>query len=383
MSSCQFIFTGDLSITGIFQQKIIENKEIFDVTIKNILKKNDILVCNLEGPVTQKPNLLRKDIRVVSPIGGIKYLTERNFNIFNLGNNHIFDCGLEGFLDTIELINSHNAKYFGAGTNIEDASKPLYVKKDNLKFALISVSHLEGLIASKKAPGVFYFKKYSLLKKRISEARHNADWVILNFHGGEEYTTIPMPLRRKILHKLTKLDIDLIICHHSHVFQGYETINNTLIFYSLGNLIFDIDALKNKEFTYEGALLKIYFNKKEYNFEFIPIQIDIDQGIIIEGKEEFLEHIKNISNFTNYRSIWLKDAYRTFFQSNLKVKKVNIKSNEFDYDFVNTSNKKIKSLFLHKYFYFEIFKIIKNPNRRPIFFGAIQYLLLEKINKIC
>ena len=39
--------------------------------------------------------------------------------------------------------------------------------------------------------------------------------------------------------KFSELGADLVVGHHPHVVQGIEKINNTLVFYSLGNFIFD------------------------------------------------------------------------------------------------------------------------------------------------
>jgi poly-gamma-glutamate synthesis protein (capsule biosynthesis protein) len=382
MVNFNIIFTGDLSLTGVFNSIIKEKGEIFNDDIIKTLANSSFTVCNFEGPATQELNYLRSDTCVVSPIESIKYLKDRNFNVFNLANNHTFDCGVKGFKDTIDNIQNNSAYYFGAGHDIIEASRILYLKKNNIRLALIGICHPEGMLASSQNPGVFCIKDYSIIKRKLKEARKNADWSILCYHGGEEYTTIPMPQRRKLLHKIAKLDLDIIICHHSHVFQGYEKIKNTQIFYSLGNFIFDINAFYKKEFTYEGALLKIKFTKEDYTFEFIPTKIDINQKRIISGNNNFLDHIKNISEFENYRNIWLKDAYRTFFQPNIEIKKNIDKNNKISYISKHLKVKDIAPMLVNFTYYQEIFKILKKPNRRSIFIGSLFYLLIKKLQKI-
>ena len=56
-----------------------------------------------------------------------------------------------------------------------------------------------------------------------------SDWVVLNYHGGAEFTYLPIPHKRDLLHEYLKYGIDIIIGNHSHVVQGYEKIKNKLI----------------------------------------------------------------------------------------------------------------------------------------------------------
>jgi len=212
-------FLGDISLTGAFGENILEEKDLFSPEVTNLLEEQDYVIANLEGPELESMEPSPTS-RIFHPPGSIAYLKDKNFNVWNLANNHIFDHGLSGFEYTKNKIANHKAHYFGAGSNLKKGSNVLYLTLDNTTVALIGIAHKEGMIASENSGGVFCKKNSILLMEQIQEAKSKADFVVLNYHGGEEYTLYPMPQRRKFLKKLTSTEVDMIICHHPHVVQG-------------------------------------------------------------------------------------------------------------------------------------------------------------------
>ncbi|WP_164091512.1 CapA family protein [Poseidonibacter lekithochrous] len=354
-------FVGDISLTGNFSNY---TKNIFDIDITNIFKNADYNICNLEGPITDKKSL-NKFANANSPQKSGKLLIQY-FDIFNLANNHLFDSGIDGYKDTLNEIKSK--KYFGAGETIEDASKILYIEKNDIKIGMIAVSHNEGMLASQKTAGVFCEYNLSLLKSKIKEAKQNSDWVILNFHGGEEYNLIPIPTRRIKFKKFLSWGADVIVAHHSHTFQGYEKVKDKIIFYSLGNYIFDIPVHDKKEFSYDSAILNLYFRKEKIDFKFFPVYINKQDGIVQKGSEDFLYHIEQISDFTNYYSKFINDAHRTYFQPNISTCNDNRK-------IVKNKQKYLKVLSA-------IYNNLKFYQTRELFIGALVFIILKKLRMV-
>jgi poly-gamma-glutamate synthesis protein (capsule biosynthesis protein) len=56
-------------------------------------------------------------------------------------------------------------------------------------------------------------------------------------HWGDEYTNKPNNDQKEIANYLASLGVDIVIGHHPHVIQPVELIDNTLVFYSLGNFL--------------------------------------------------------------------------------------------------------------------------------------------------
>jgi len=249
------------------------------------------------------------------------------------------------------------------------------LEKDNIRIALIGICHKEGMIADAKSAGIFCDCKTHLIIERVKEAKNNANWVILNYHGGEEYTTFPMPPRRKLLKAFIKYGVDIIIAHHSHVFQGYEKINNSIIFYSLGNFVFDIETHSPDEVTNQSAIVNIQLTQNDFMFDFLPVKINRINGSINSApKKEFDNRLLRLSNFDNYISKWRKDAYRTFFQSNVNIERKSTKNNKKS---LRGKNKLL--LIFTPRTYFSTYRILKAPNSRSVFLSAVTYKLLSKL----
>jgi poly-gamma-glutamate synthesis protein (capsule biosynthesis protein) len=314
-SKLRILFTGDVSLTGVYYGRVATGKEILDDSIRQQFAAHDFTVVNLEGPATAAKQVRRSDQDVVSPPNSVDYLADRGINIFNLANNHILDCSLEGFTDTVDAIDARGCHRFGAGFDVAQARQPLFLSRGGVTVALLGVCNFRSTAAGLATPyGSFCDTSFNEVQRVVDEARNNADFVILNYHGGEEYTAVPMPSRRERLRRYAELGIDAIVGHHPHTLQGHERHANCDIFYSLGNFVFDVDVLRTRPLTEKSALLSLQFGDGGIAFEFIPVECDWIQGRVIPGDPRFADHIAAISNFSNYRQIWRRDAYRTYFQ---------------------------------------------------------------------
>lgn|GEM_PF-2755686 len=364
MKKNKLIITGDLSLTGSFEEKIRNNDEIFSNEILDILNSADHCVCNLEGPVTNRNHYANPNLKVTSPPNSISYLKERNIKVFNLANNHIFDSGKEGFLDTIREINNKECFYFGAWLKDESKNNSITIGKD-IKIKLTSytekIKNKEGLLVS--------------TQKHIKDYIKQEDcWEILFHHGGEEYTLYPSTTKRKHLKKIQKkFTPDFLISHHSHTLQGAEKFGKTNIFYSLGNFIFDIQPHHYYNYTDESAILVISFHNDSYQYELIPIKINRKDGLIELGDQDIINRFNSISDFSNYKKKWQQEAHRTLVER-LPIPEEQSKTTPLH-------KKSSFSLLFDPKFYAKAFKIIFDTNNRSIYWNAFIYKLLNKPSK--
>lgn len=98
---------------------------------------------------------------------------------------------------------------------------------------------------------------------------------------------------RKTYLKYLKYGVDVVIGHHPHVPQGYEAVGKKMIFYSLGNFIFDTDYQRIQAQTDVGIVVKLNFSKKSFDWTYLPIKIDRENHQIVNGKTPI--NFKNIT----------------------------------------------------------------------------------------
>lgn len=375
-------FTGDLSLTGVFHRKASQDIQIFSDGILDLFSHQHYVICNLEGPALPPGTQLETASHVINPSTAIPYLMARGTTVFNLGNNHMFDLGLPGFTHTRNDILRHNGFYFGAGEDLGEAARICYLRNDNVILALIGASHREGLLADATRPGVLCpDTQPDLLRDLISEARKTAHWVILSYHGGEEFNTVPAPRRRKLMWRFVDCGVDIVVGHHSHVVQGIEQCGDKTVFFSLGNFVFDLPCHHHRSFTHEGLIPCFEFTPDTYDFSLMPTAIDIAMGIVNSGNHSLLARVSEISDFNNYRHKFLADAYRTICQSQDRQSPA-VGMDTAPLHQPHRYNALAKAL-LRRNTYTTIVKILcGGPKRYPLIFAAVEHFI-RKLFPIC
>ena len=62
------------------------------------------------------------------------------FDLFNYANNHTGDFGVEGMVETMNLLDSHNLVYGGAGMTAGEAAQARYYDTPKGRFAFIGLA---------------------------------------------------------------------------------------------------------------------------------------------------------------------------------------------------------------------------------------------------
>ena len=266
--------------------------------IKNEIVSSDISIANLECVISDKGRPTRTWVNIRSKNTSAKYL--KIFTILCLANNHILDYGTEGMMETISVLNKNGILTLGAGSNYQKAIQPLIIERNSVKVGVINFlcsqtnqRYFKSEWLHQAGPAR-YNEKYVL--EQIRKLKNQVDIVIASIHWGVEYVYFPSPQQQTLARKLVDNGVDLIIGHHPHVVQGIEKYKNGLIFYSLGNLIFDF-AISNVP---KSVIARIYISRDcKLDYELIPLELNNNyQPIKLSGqkKENMLDFIQDISS---------------------------------------------------------------------------------------
>lgn len=194
----------------------------------------------------------------------VEYLHEMGVDIVLLANNHVYDYGPDAMLDTLNTLNDAGIKYMGAGANLEEAMKPVYIEIDGVTIAYVAASRAEKYKLTPQAtadsPGILRCYDPELFLQVIREADANADIVIANVHWGTERSTVLETAQLETGKQYIDAGADVIIGSHSHCLQGIEYYNGKPIIYSLGNYWFD-------EYTEDTMLLQLHIKGDEEKYE--------------------------------------------------------------------------------------------------------------------
>lgn len=297
--SINILFTGDF-FPGGENSLLIKEKRYNDIfnDFLPIIQNCDIAVTNLECPLTDSDTKIEKTGPTLKAgPETIQALKFAGFNLLTLANNHIMDYGFRGLKDTINLCKENQIDYCGAGINYSKASKILYKIVRQKKIAFICLAENEFSTTFSDGPGanpLDIVSNYYMIK----EARKNADYVFVIVHGGHEMYSLPSPRMKKTYRFFIDTGADVVVGHHPHVISGYERYKDGIIFYSLGNFIFEktMDELSP---WHIGFGVKFVITESNFDFNIIPFK----QGYTKAGLEllinkklnDFNDNIENLN----------------------------------------------------------------------------------------
>lgn len=295
----QIAFTGDVAFTKHFSESSYD-ENLFDNNIISFLSSSDYTVVNVEGAVSSLPKRTDKPLTHANPIDCVNQIKRINGNIWSLANNHTMDCGAEGLTSTLSAAKENGFNVIGAGEFLNEAQKP-YIINEEGGIGIIAVTYFTQNRADNDTSGCFIADDEEEVKRKIKEVKRNNRWCIVVSHVGQEFSQIAMPYVRKRYKRYLEYGADIIVGHHSHVVQNYEKIGDKIIFYSLGNFVFDTDYQRIQKYTDYGMLLKIKFNANDYSWEYLPVKNNREKMQL--SKCEIPAIFKNINSF-EYGLLW-------------------------------------------------------------------------------
>jgi|GEM_PF-1442700 len=247
--------TGDIVFGSAEAPLLSQGEEGLKTLFGNLLpimRKEDILVGNLEGVVSihGKGNP-RKRFQFRFPLSTPEALTRAGFDLVLVGNNHVFDFGMEAFEDTLFGLAAAALPAVGGGMTLNqaleagaaggigaDASAPLFIGFGSFHAENYGFTTAEAA-ATATRPGINADEDATC--RAISKLSKSGRMVIVLAHGGSEYRFEPAREIKRRYRRFVDAGAAAVIGSHPHVLQGAESYRSGFIAYSLGNFIFTAD----------------------------------------------------------------------------------------------------------------------------------------------
>ena len=268
------VFTGDIGFDR-YMDRRWEDDGLLSRPVLDFFHSADHTVANVEGALIDAVDDGSRGVffHSMNP-EATRVLKNIHADIWSIGNNHTMDAGREGVISTRKIAADLGCRTIGAGLNETEASQPVYLDEAG-GIGMFCVSYMNECIpATATEPGTFSWDDLDAIKRRIDEIKARCRWCIVVSHGGEEFTSLPIPYTRDRYLKFLELGADVVVGHHPHVPENYELFDNgKAIFYSLGNFIFDTNYQRVHLYTDVGVLLKLIFTEEKMDFEAMGIQI--------------------------------------------------------------------------------------------------------------
>lgn len=258
----------------------------------------DILVANNEFPFTDRGAPTEdKTFTFRADTNAVSYLEDMGVDVAVLANNHIYDFGEVGLLDTLDTLVNAGIPQVGAGRNLEEASAPLYFIVNDMKIAVVAATQIERLDnpdtkgATENAAGVFRCWNPEKLYQIVADAKEKSDFVIVYIHWGTENQAELDWAQLEQAPKIAEAGADLIIGDHPHCLQGITYFGDTPVIYSMGNFWFNSKTL-------DTGMVKVTIGQQGLeSFQFVPaIQSDCRTDLAYgTDKERIIAYMRGLS----------------------------------------------------------------------------------------
>ncbi|MFA6918367.1 MAG: CapA family protein [Candidatus Gracilibacteria bacterium] len=267
----------------------------------------DVVFANLEGPIKGEGYKHQTAMVFGFHTDTAEFLKKYGFDVFSIANNHALDQKADGRDTTIKALEEQGLGWCGNVTSV-DPDSVYYGGTEDSSYAFVCLNDvLYGLDKTKAL-------------ELVKQVKEKVDYLIVSIHWGYEYKHTPNNyLQVNFAHALVDAGADFIIGHHPHVVQSFEKYNGKMIFYSLGNFVFDQYWSRD---TQEELAIKITLDKEGDDeliteVKLFPMKSELSQPRLMnddetakwlktfvsygvydeETKEEILEKSVGSSNF--------------------------------------------------------------------------------------
>lgn len=242
--------------------------------VAEIFKAADYSMVNFETSVTERTTAQPKQYKFKTTPAAFQAVKDAGIDLVSLANNHVLDYGRAGLTDTLAAADAAGVPHIGAGKDVKAALAPVVADLNGTRVAFVGVSQIWELwdtwMATGDRPGIAHTAHENLVTEAVRDAKEQADVVILMMHWGTEGRECPNDEQKDWAKRLSDAGADAIIGTHAHLMQGEGWMNDSYVFYGLGNFLWWWDDAFSND---TGVLELTVANGKLTGTRFVPARI--------------------------------------------------------------------------------------------------------------
>jgi poly-gamma-glutamate capsule biosynthesis protein CapA/YwtB (metallophosphatase superfamily) len=237
----RLIFTGDVMLSRGVRREILAARDLALPFRKMapMLAASDIAFVNLESPFSDRGPYREGGLVFHAAPDMIAGLKLAGIAVASTANNHTRDCAAHGVEFTVAWLRAHGIEPVGSGESEAATHKGIVLVRHGIRFGFLGYTYDQNNGNWKDIDPRIALADPKAVCRDVTEIRKRSDVVIVSMHHGIEYTLKPTAAQVAFAHAAIDAGAKLVIGHHPHVVQPSESYGDGLIFYSLGNFIFD------------------------------------------------------------------------------------------------------------------------------------------------
>ena len=217
----------------------------------------DIAFVNLEAPFSDRGSPVLKGMVFKAEPETIEGLKLAGIDVVSTANNHARDCGAYGVDFTLGLLEQHGIKAAGTARTLQALREGVVLERNGTRFGFLAYTYDQSNGNHRDADDRIAMIDIARMGEDVANLRLRSDVVIVSMHAGMEYRAKASPQQVAFARAAIDAGASVVVGHHPHVVQPAERYKDGVIFYSLGNLIFDQFFSRA---TQEGLLAEVVFS---------------------------------------------------------------------------------------------------------------------------
>ncbi len=313
LTLCGDVFTG----AEFAAAEVSYGKGYGFLQVSPYLRASDLSIVNLETAITERGSTKKRaGYAFRAKASTLSVLIDAGIDAVSIANNHVYDFGDEGLMDTLDALEQAGIPYTGAGINLEDAAKAVFLKTKGYTIGFLAFDQYipwEAWSATESTPGVATFtrEKYAYLLRRVTETAKECDCLVVSLHWGTEYTYKASAWEQEVAHAIIDAGGDVIYGHHPHVLQGIELYKGCPILYSCGNFLF----YKKNDDAGQTAFFTLTFDEQGFvKGEFTPVYITRMQSTLLpQNSDRYKAVVRILDTYSKPFGTTIDPNNRLFF----------------------------------------------------------------------
>jgi len=239
--------------------------------LATLLSSADIAFVNLEAPFSDRGRPVEKGMVFKAEPEMIEALRVAGIDVVSTANNHARDCGSYGVGFTLDWLAKNGIAAVGTGHTAEEAHQGAVIERNGHRYGFLAYTYDQSNGNHTDQDDRIAMLDPERMAADVANLRSRSDAVIVSMHAGVEYQKQPNSEQRRFAHAAIDAGASVVAGAHPHVTQPVESYRDGVIFYSLGNLVFD---QFQREETQHGWIADLHFTgAKLTSYSAIPVDI--------------------------------------------------------------------------------------------------------------
>jgi hypothetical protein len=236
--------------------------------MKPIVQSADLAICHEEVPFAGDDQHLSSYPVFAAPPEVARWIASMGWDACTTDSNHSIDQGVTGLVRTANLLERSGVRHVGTFRSAAERRKPVILTtRQGVKVGIVGGTYsLNGFsLPPDQRWAVSMWDADNLIAQAKAAKAAGADIVLVQYHGGDEYSRLPNAQQVALVCRLTASPaVDLVFAEHAHVVQPITKVHGKWVVYGMGNMVAQSETAYPR--AYEGISVRFTFREARHGF---------------------------------------------------------------------------------------------------------------------